>query len=410
MPRNEETQELSQDRRARRPEPYQQVQSTRSGRGTATFDQTPHGVHQDNGGGSSAEASRPSGEDGSELTPRPLQCRVAVAELVETADQAGNSATMLVPNAVGGGLNTNWWTTTPQGCVWGVTQDENAVLDRFRQARNETYARNIGYILIPQDPVAFEEIKRNETQSRVVKSNGRDDNGQPAGLVAPKTTQIPVEANDNCPWCPQGGHSLINCIYACPAGELEGCAICNTQSHIPMTCDVFENMSLRDKVIWSVVKRANKPALRTRDPWYVMLHEWCNIVTYDSDLIKGFPWSKGFAQYLFREQRRLNILALQNRYDANRDRHVLPVDPATASFYMVWKTYWEPEGLAWPSVLGQNADAENTRGDDVDRDVSPDSEFNGFDDFGSQAGAVSVFPPQVGAVSVFPPQAGAVSQ
>lgn len=56
---------------------------------------------------------------------------------------------------------------------------------------------------------------------------------------------------------------------------------------------------------------------------------------------------------------------------------------------MVWKTYWEPEGLAWPPVLGPNGDVENARGDGVDRDVSSDSDFSGFSIFGSQVGAVS---------------------
>jgi hypothetical protein len=61
---------------------------------------------------------------------------------------------------------------------------------------------------------------------------------------------------------------------------------------------------------------------------------------------------KRFTEIMKNERTWLYLPQLQDKYDADREVEVLPVDPATASFYMIWKTYWEPEGLAWPSVLG----------------------------------------------------------
>ncbi|KAJ4011520.1 hypothetical protein NW752_008524 [Fusarium irregulare] len=397
MPRNGETQELSQDRRARRPEPYQQAQSTRSGRGTATFGQTPRSGHLGNSGGSRSESSNPSRgsdpEQGSILgsTPRRVteaemvetteqtphggsrsqsfrggndhqqgtslgpQLRMVVeAERVEAADQSGNTVVKLVQKGVGDGEDTEWFSLDHRDGIWAVTADEYAALELVRSVKRTTGNRAVCLEVYSYNLDRFNAVQKNEIQSRVSKNNGRDANGFPAGLVVPKKT----EGKSDCPCCPEGKHRLINCIVRCPEGVLSGCAICNSRSHLPDKCNAFKNMTLRDKVEWLVVKRARKPALRTEKPWYLWLHEWCNSSSYDDDLIKGFPWSVPFTKDTSRKKGGKYIRATQEKYDSTHDGLNLPVDPATENFRMVWKTYWKPLNLAWPSVLGQNEEDE----------------------------------------------------
>ncbi|CAG7563839.1 unnamed protein product [Fusarium equiseti] len=399
MPRNNETQESSENRRTGRFEPYP-VQSRRSDRGAATFDQTPRSGHLGSSGGSRSESSIPSrgsdpergsilgstpnrvneaemvetaprggysssrdGSSGSDSEEDSTSIRspprmVREAEMLETADHIGNAAHKLVPTAVSDDGRTNWYTGSYPPGFWGVAPDEHTLNQGMMRAYHdlslERGTSDIGWTMFIQDLDRFDAVKKNEIESRVLRNTGRAENGQAARLVTSKRTQYPPKARDDCPFCPRGGHGLIDCIVNVPEGEseLDGCPICNSLNHLPSNCHAFRNMSLRDKVIWSVVKRANKPALKTTTPWYVMLHEWCNIVTYDSGLINGFPWSKRFTEIMKNERTWLYLPQLQDEYDADHEVEVLPVDPATASFYMIWKTYWEPEGLAWPSVLG----------------------------------------------------------
>ncbi|RBR21421.1 uncharacterized protein FIESC28_04958 [Fusarium coffeatum] len=336
MPRNNAAQESRDNRCPGRFDPYL-VQSTRSDRRNATFDQTPRGGHLSNSGGSRSESSIPSRgsdpEQGSILGPR---LRLVVeAERVETADQSGNTVAKLVQKGV-------------------VTANEYAALELVRSVKRTTGEGVVCLEVWSYNLDRFNAVQKNETQSRVSKNNGRDENNLPAGLVVPKR----AEGKGDCPFCPAGKHRLINCIVRCPEGVLSGCAICNSQSHGPGKCNAFKNMTLRDKVEWLVVKRARKSALRTEKPWYLWLHDWCNSSSYDEDLIKGFPWSVDFTKATSRKKGGKYIRATQEKYDATHDGLNLPVDPATENFRMVWKTYWEPLRLAWPSVFGQNEEDE----------------------------------------------------
>lgn len=398
MPRNNEIQESSGNRRTGRFVPYP-VQSTRSDRGTATFDQTPRSGRLGNSGCSRSESSSPSRgsdpEQGSILGSTPSRVDkaemvettphggdsssrggssesdseedstsirspprlVVEAKMFETADHIGNVAYKLVPTQIGDDGRANWYTPSYPPGFWGVAPDEHTLnqgmVKAYHHLSQEAGTSDVGWTMFIQDPDRFDAVKKNEVESRVLRNTGRAANGQVASLVTPKKTEYPPKGGDDCPFCPRGGHALIDCIVNVPEGEgeLDGCPICNSLDHLPSNCDVFRDMSPRQKVIWSVVKRANKPPLKTGTPWWVFLHDWCNIVTYDPTLINGFPWSKRYTEIMKNHQTWLHLPQLQDEYDA--DREVLPVDPATASFYMIWKTYWEPEGLAWPPVLGR---------------------------------------------------------
>jgi hypothetical protein len=254
---------------------------------------TPHGGYSSSRGGSSGSES----EEGSTSIRSPPRM-VVEAKMLETADHIGNAAYKLVPTQIGDDGRDNWYTPTYPPGFWGVAPDEHTLNQSMMQAchhlSHERGTSAIGWTLFIQDLDRFDAVKKNEIESRVLKNTGRAENGQVASLVTPKRTQYPPKARGDCPFCPRGGPGLIDCIVNVAEGEseLDGCPICNSLNHLPFNCHAFRNMSLRDKVIWSVVKRANKPTLKTTTPWYVMLHEWCNNVTYDSGLINGFPWSK----------------------------------------------------------------------------------------------------------------------
>ncbi|KAF4969298.1 hypothetical protein FSARC_3453 [Fusarium sarcochroum] len=157
---------------------------------------------------------------------------------------------------------------------------------------------------------------------------------------------------EECLRCGSSNHTMATCIDA-PEGEVKGCTICNKEDHPVDECINSGEMSLKRKVEVMVTSRGNMSPLKTKVPWYTLLHEYLMSDEFKAeDLPTAFPWSVQFAEDISWEKRGKHIIGIQKKFDATGDKTVLPVDPTTESVEAIFKNFWEPQNLGWPTRLG----------------------------------------------------------
>lgn len=212
--------------------------------------------------------------------------------------------------------------------------------------------------ITPIDDDRFKSVKSNATRSLILSSNGRDREGKIA-IIPQFVTREPVASADNCHICGKSSHGFTTCLKP-PKGSIIGCPVCSSRDHKLDDCQVFNDMSLADKVNSVVTQRGNMPAFQSSKPWYMWLHEYCSSPGFaKSKAITAFPWSKPFAIKFRTEQNGNKLGAVQKSFDADPSkREVLPQDPATRSYKAIFNTYWRSAKLAWPQAIG-NLDAQD---------------------------------------------------
>lgn len=76
-----------------------------------------------------------------------------------------------------------------------------------------------------------------------------------------------------CSNCGHAGHWLGDCVFPDDNGTIMGCPIHNTKLHVLDDCPDLPHMSLQQRVTTIVVRRRNKPAIRSRKPWIELVKE-----------------------------------------------------------------------------------------------------------------------------------------
>ncbi|KXH31433.1 hypothetical protein CSIM01_04052 [Colletotrichum simmondsii] len=76
-----------------------------------------------------------------------------------------------------------------------------------------------------------------------------------------------------CSNCGHAGHWLGDCVFPDDNGTIMGCPIHNTKLHVLDDCPDLPYMSLQQRVTTIVVRRRNKPAIRSRKPWIELVKE-----------------------------------------------------------------------------------------------------------------------------------------
>ncbi|KAK0371948.1 hypothetical protein CLIM01_10685 [Colletotrichum limetticola] len=81
------------------------------------------------------------------------------------------------------------------------------------------------------------------------------------------------DPNNICSNCGHAGHWLGDCVFPDDNGTIMGCPIHNTKLHVLDDCPDLPHMSLQQRVTIMVVRRRNKPAIRSRKPWIEFVKE-----------------------------------------------------------------------------------------------------------------------------------------
>ncbi|KAI8198654.1 hypothetical protein K4K52_009453 [Colletotrichum sp. SAR 10_76] len=76
-----------------------------------------------------------------------------------------------------------------------------------------------------------------------------------------------------CGNCGLRGHILLDCLWPDQDGWIQGCPLCNSKEHHLEGCDRMQRLTERDMFDILVLRRANKPPLKTTEAWieWVML-------------------------------------------------------------------------------------------------------------------------------------------
>ncbi|KAF0641668.1 hypothetical protein FPSE5266_10359 [Fusarium pseudograminearum] len=295
--------------------------------------------------------------------------KVHSAQKVEVSDHEGSTMTKFINTSVGDGNPTEWFADSNDGGFWGVGTDSKSVVYLVERLMKENKTTSFDFHFIPNNTEMWDNVANNAVQKRVVNNSGRTDDGKPQGLPPVEGSLNQAKAEEDCPYCDRKGHALVDCFCKYPKGELFGCVCCNSKEHLADDCMLFQSMNLAEKVDWLVVKRANKPPVHTKEPWYVTLHKYCMSESFDRGAFRGFPWTIEFARKSYKGVLNLDTLTTrQRKLDETRKKIKPLVDPLTRGFEQVSSTYWQPLGLPWPNAF---------KSKDV---VSQDVEMLGIDD------------------------------
>ncbi|KAK1638244.1 hypothetical protein BDP81DRAFT_448319 [Colletotrichum phormii] len=79
--------------------------------------------------------------------------------------------------------------------------------------------------------------------------------------------------NNICSNCGHAGHWLGDCVFPDDNGTIMGCPVHNTKLHVFDDCRDLPYMTLQQRVTTLVVRRRNKPAIRSRKPWIELVKE-----------------------------------------------------------------------------------------------------------------------------------------
>lgn len=294
----------------------------------------------------------------------------------------------------------NWVTHLPDGGLVGTSGNVAAIAQWLSRVMDETLSTHLTFTAHPVNQEKWEGVAKNVVQRRVRSTLGHNKDGKAEGIGENVVSLKPVKDDRDCPHCVnQAGmkHCLEDCICACPKGFLAGCILCDSVNHSMDACALFQKTTLAEKVNWLVVKRANKPALKSEVPWHKVLHEFCMSSEFDADMFQGFPWTGLFAVDRYNRTNKTYLPGIQRKFDASRN-FPLPVDDYTKSFKDIWETYWKKQGLPWPEEGLGPLEEEMVNFDDFAEDAGPDGGFsdNDFDDFVNQTGTLTSAPPASG--------------
>ncbi|KAJ4011531.1 hypothetical protein NW752_008537 [Fusarium irregulare] len=324
--------------------------------GRQSGNSTPRGGHHGNRGKSRASFFQNAGGDSRQASSRGMELipRITAATYTEISDNHGNTRFRADQHNAADGNPNNWVASLHNRGLIGTTPHTQGIAAYAENLMRERGCKNITFMLIPTDQKDWESVAKNEVQRRVRKADGLADNGKPQGIGENEGSLKPAKDEQDCPHCVKAigvRHGLVDCISSCSKGELVGCIICNKINHNTDDCMLFKGMNLTEKVEWLVTKRANKPPLMTKVPWFRVLHQWCMSPEYDANEIKGFPWTKTWTRHRHNEKNKTYLYSIQKRYDADR-KFPLKVDPSTENFAAIWTTFWEVLDLPWPNAIG----------------------------------------------------------
>ncbi|OHW94327.1 hypothetical protein CSPAE12_07077 [Colletotrichum incanum] len=74
-----------------------------------------------------------------------------------------------------------------------------------------------------------------------------------------------------CNQCGHFGHWLGDCIYPDDGGFIMGCPVHNAKGHTWDDCPEAKKMSLKRKIMYLILRRRNKPAIRSTQPWIALV-------------------------------------------------------------------------------------------------------------------------------------------
>ncbi|KAH0441644.1 hypothetical protein CcaCcLH18_01904 [Colletotrichum camelliae] len=129
-----------------------------------------------------------------------------------------------------------------------------------------------------------------------------------------------------CGNCGHLGHHLADCAFPGHYGFISGCPVCNTKRHNADDCPRMRKLSPEDLVWFVIVQRGNKPPLRRRDPWVVLLRE----ALHAGIPVEGpIPWTIEFTKDMMQGSEEDQVW-LKHHYFAG-DHTTLPEDSMTGS-------------------------------------------------------------------------------
>ncbi|KIL95587.1 hypothetical protein FAVG1_00324 [Fusarium avenaceum] len=304
---------------------------------------------------------RRKGHEQQSLTPRALNWVNDTYEEAFFDDTNKRTVRRLINNTRGGGPHSRiacQWNDSIRGNV--ITEpDAIEVLQRGHKVFKNT---NEFYMaLLPINRQHFESVQNAHTRSTITFDDGRTRESK----FAASPENSPTKASeDGCASCGKPSHNAFRCLVA-PKGVVSGCPVCDCRSHNLDNCQAFIEMSIAEKVDLVVTQRGNMPAFHSSKPWYTWLHEYCSTPGFaKSQAITNFPWSKGFATKLYKEQNGNYLASVQTSFDADPlHREMLPQDPATCSYKAIWNTYWRTRQQAWPQAIGNLEDQDEDMSD-----------------------------------------------
>ncbi|KAK1970891.1 hypothetical protein LY78DRAFT_716612 [Colletotrichum sublineola] len=73
-----------------------------------------------------------------------------------------------------------------------------------------------------------------------------------------------------CNQCVHFGHWLGDCVFPDDSGYIKGCPIHNAKDHTWDDCPDARKMSLERKIMYLILRRRNKPAIQSTQPWIAL--------------------------------------------------------------------------------------------------------------------------------------------
>ncbi|KAG5797234.1 hypothetical protein H9Q69_003703 [Fusarium xylarioides] len=164
------------------------------------------------------------------------------------------------------------------------------------------------------------------------------------------------ESAMECAFCERKTHKIDKHLDL-PSGDLPGCILCHSMQHNTEDCAKMSDMSLTQKIRIFVDGRADLPPLRTRVPWWDMLHTWLqDDRSRGQDLPVGFPWSKEFSIELSCRHQGRYIRDIQAYVDHScRHQTSFIKDETTATLDAVYLNYVAEDGGTWVTGLAKRA-------------------------------------------------------
>ncbi|WYZ34127.1 hypothetical protein EsH8_I_000403 [Colletotrichum jinshuiense] len=98
-----------------------------------------------------------------------------------------------------------------------------------------------------------------------------------------------------CANCGHWNHWLGDCAFPDDSGFIMGCPLCNSKNHVWDECKRGQALSLEERFLLIIARRAKKPAIRSNVPWVDLLGE---VVRASKQHlfkgIRGMPWTRVF--------------------------------------------------------------------------------------------------------------------
>ncbi|KAF5533608.1 hypothetical protein FNAPI_12625 [Fusarium napiforme] len=134
----------------------------------------------------------------------------------------------------------------------------------------------------------------------------------------------------------------LRLLDVCFVGE---CPLCASSQHDIGGCPMFTRMDLTQQVQVLVADRAGLPPLGKGFPWWDYLHRWMNDPVSGNKILSGFPWSENFTNKITSREGGRYVKRLQDVFDKDFDRSLLPVDDSTRTINGVYTNLWCPANV-----------------------------------------------------------------